>query len=135
MPIKQDQPPAGNEAQVLGIIRPSMRELQSIKALVEKMIHRAEAARIQHIHLALGELSELDRDALQNHWGELTKGTPLEHARLRFRLIHAEAQCMACFKKYRPVNGVIHCPHCGSYGAKILCGEEFHVESIETDSE
>lgn len=133
MPIKQDQAPAGNEAQVLGIIRPFMRELRSVKALVEKMIRRADAARIQQIHLALGELSEPDRDALQNHWGELTKGTPLEHARLRIRLIHAEAQCMACFKKYRPADGSIHCPHCGSFGAKILCGEEFHVEFIETD--
>lgn len=135
MPIKQDQPPAGNEAHVPGIIRPSMRELQSIKALVEKMIRRADAARIRQIHLALGELAYLDRDALQNHWDELTRGTPLEHARLHFRLIHAEAQCMACFKKYRPISGNIHCPHCGSFGAKILCGEEFHVESIETDEE
>jgi Zn finger protein HypA/HybF involved in hydrogenase expression len=42
---------------------------------------------------------------------------------------------MSCFKKYHPVNGVIHCQNCGSFGAKILSGEEFHVETIETDSE
>ena len=27
------------------------------------------------------------------------------------------------------------CPHCGSYGAKILAGEEFYLESIELDYE
>lgn len=38
---------------------------------------------------------------------------------------------MACFGKYHPLHGEIHCPYCGSYGAKILSGEEFDLESIE----
>ena len=40
---------------------------------------------------------------------------------------------MACFQPYQPVNKTIHCPYCGSYGAKILAGEEFYLESIELD--
>lgn len=112
-----------------------MREQQSTKALFARALRQIPSARVEQIRIAFGEICGLDQDAVQSQWIELSKGTPLEHARLRFRLIHAEAQCMACFKKYRPVNGVIHCPHCGSYGAKILCGEEFHVESIETDDE
>ncbi|MGE5463865.1 MAG: hydrogenase maturation nickel metallochaperone HypA, partial [Syntrophothermus sp.] len=62
-------------------------------------------------------------------------GTPAEHAQLYFRLKKAEVQCMACFGKYQPVDGKIHCPYCGSYGAKILSGEEFDLESIELDPE
>jgi Zn finger protein HypA/HybF involved in hydrogenase expression len=62
-------------------------------------------------------------------------GTPLEHAQIHFRLITAEAQCMACFKKYHPADGIIHCPNCGSFGAKILSGEEFYIEHIEMDNE
>ena len=31
-----------------------------------------------------------------------------------------------------PEGGEIHCPYCGSYGAKIVSGEEFYLESIET---
>jgi Zn finger protein HypA/HybF involved in hydrogenase expression len=38
---------------------------------------------------------------------------------------------MACFQKYHPEGGEIHCPYCGSFGAKILSGEEFILESIE----
>jgi len=87
------------------------------------------------VQIAIGEISELDQNIIRQCWDELCKDTLLEHAQLCFRLITGEAQCMACFKKYHPLNGKIHCPHCGSFGAKILSGEEFYVEHIETDNE
>jgi len=86
-----------------------------------------------YIHLTLGELSDVDPQTFHYQWTELVYGTPLEHAQLNIRLIPAEVQCMACFSKYRPVNKKILCPHCGSFGAKILSGEEFRLESIETE--
>lgn len=116
-----------------GIICPIMREQQSTKALFEKVIRQVSGTRVKHIRIAFGELCGLDQDAVRKHWLELGRGTPLEHAELGFRPITAEAQCMACFKKYHPADGEIHCPNCGSFGAKILSGEEFHVDSIETD--
>ena len=112
-----------------------MREQRSTKAVFDKLIQREDAARVKVVEIAIGEISELDQNIIQQHWGVLCKDTPLEHAKLRFRLISGEAQCMACFKKYHPLNGKIHCPHCGSFGAKILSGEEFYVEHIETDTE
>ena len=81
----------------------------------------------------MGEVAELDPNFVEKHWRELSKGTPAEHAQLHFRLREAEVQCMACFGKYHPLDGKIHCPYCGSYGAKILSGEEFEVESIELE--
>ena len=110
-----------------------MREQEVSSALFRKIIQQADAARIRQIHIAIGEISELNQDVILQQWDGLTRGTVLEHARLRFRLVTAEVQCMSCFKKYHPVNGVIHCQNCGSFGAKILSGEEFHVETIETD--
>jgi hydrogenase nickel insertion protein HypA len=112
-----------------------MREQESTKTLFDKVIQKTNAARVKQIRIAFGEICELDQNAVQSHWDKLSKGTSLEHTQLHFRLISAEAQCMACFKKYHPVHGAIHCPHCGSFGAKILSGEEFHVEHIETDNE
>lgn len=112
-----------------------MREEESTKALFSKTLQKTAGARVTQVHLALGEIAELDPEAVRLHWVRLSKGTPLERAQLYIRLIRAEAQCMACFKKYLPVNGGIHCPNCGSFGAKILAGEEFHVEHIEMDEE
>jgi hydrogenase nickel incorporation protein HypA/HybF len=120
------------------LISMSTRELAAIQSILTKVLLKAResnAGRITTLQLALGEISELDRHSIQKHWDELSRGTPAERAQLRFRLIQAEVQCMACFIKYHPQDGKIHCPHCGSYGAKILAGEEFYLESIELGDE
>lgn len=116
----------------------STRELAAIQSILAKVLLKAREAgdkRIQALHLVLGEISELDQNSIQKHWYELSRGTPAERAQLHFRFIQAEVQCMACFMKYQPQAEKIHCPYCGSYGAKVLSGEEFHLESIELDDE
>lgn len=113
-----------------------MRELQSTQNILRKSLLQAgDTKRIKNIHLVIGEISELDQSLIRKYWSELSQGTSAEHAQLYFRLRKAEVQCMACFSKYQPVNGKIHCPYCGSYGAKILSGEEFDLESIDLDHE
>ena len=114
----------------------NMREYEATQIVLKKSIQQVvNPKRITNVHLALGEMAELDQSLIQQHWLELSKGTPAEQARLHFRLIKAEVQCMACFSKYFPLDGRIHCPYCGSYGAKILSGEEFYLESIELDDQ
>jgi Zn finger protein HypA/HybF involved in hydrogenase expression len=114
-----------------------MSELQSTTtSLFNKILLQTQLSNtaVKRIHIALGEMFELGQEKIENQWRDLSKDTPLEHAEICFRLITAEVQCMACFKKYHPSDGSIHCPHCGSFGAKILSGEEFHVETIEMDN-
>ena len=113
-----------------------MRELQTVRSIFEQVLQQVQVdgeKRVVHLHLALGELSELDPASIQTYWKELSKGTLAEHAQLHFRLIPAAVQCMACFEKYRPIEKKIACPYCGSFGAKILTGEECYLESVQAD--
>ena len=111
-----------------------MRELEAIQNILNRSLLQAgDGKQIKSVRLVLGEISELNQSLIQQYWRELSRGTPAEHAQLHFRSIRAEVQCMACFEKYHPLDGRIHCPYCGSYGAKILSGEEFNLESIELD--
>ena len=114
-----------------------MRDLHAIHSILAKALLQARQSDrpIRRLQLAIGEISELNRDSIHQHWAELSKDTPAERALLDFRSIKAEVQCMACFQKYFPLDGKIHCPYCGSYGAKVLSGEEFYLESIEWDDE
>jgi hydrogenase nickel incorporation protein HypA/HybF len=114
-----------------------MRQLYTIQSILAKALLKARESgkRVRSLQLVLGEIAEIDPRSVQEQWGELTKGTPAERAQLHFRFIKAEVQCMACFMKYHPLNGKIHCPYCGSYGAKVLAGEEFFLESIELDDD
>jgi hydrogenase nickel incorporation protein HypA/HybF len=111
-----------------------MRELNITKKILAQTIQRLHDVDSKHIttlHIAIGEIAEIDPAAIQTHWTELSQGTSAEHAQLHFRLVTAEVQCMACFQKYHPVNKKISCPYCGSVGAKILTGEECFLESVE----
>ena len=113
-----------------------MREAAATQSILTKALLKVRdsaASRIKSIQIAIGEISDLDQTSIRRHWEELARNTPAEHAQLHFRFIKAEVQCMACFSKYSPEGGKIHCPYCGSYGAKILSGEEFFLESIELD--
>jgi hydrogenase nickel incorporation protein HypA/HybF len=113
-----------------------MRELQSMQIILNKLLSQLPDSKlIKRVTLALGEISELDQDLILQYWIQFSRGTPAEQAQLHFRLIQAEVQCMACFSKYHPAEGKIHCPYCGSYGAKVLSGEEFFLESIEFDDD
>ena len=112
-----------------------MREIETIRSILAQVLQRADSHPVQDVNLVLGEIADLTETAIQGRWEELSKGTPAEHAKLHFRYIKAEVQCMACFQKYHPVNKTIHCPYCGSYGAKILTGEELRLESIELDNQ
>ena len=111
-----------------------MREREAVKFILDKALLKAResnAKQVTGLHLLLGEISELSRNSIQRSWEELSKGTPAENSQLHIRTIIAEVQCMSCFEKYHPDSGNILCPYCGSMGAKILSGEEFHIESIE----
>lgn len=115
-----------------------MREHQVIDSILAKALHKAhdsDPRRVKSLQLVIGEITELDPNSIREYWAKISRGTSAERAELHFRLVKARAQCMACFMEYSPINGRIHCPYCGSYGAKILAGEEFYLESAEWDDE
>lgn len=103
--------------------------------LKDALAQARNAGRIAGVHIVVGEISEIRRELFQADWAELSRNTPAEGAQIQFKTMAAEVQCMACFQKYHPEDGEIRCPYCGSFGAKILSGEEFYLESIETENE
>jgi hydrogenase nickel incorporation protein HypA/HybF len=113
-----------------------MHELFATQAILDKALTKAaeeHAVRITDLHLVVGDLSSFVDDSVQFYWDEICKGTIAEKARLHFRHVQAELQCMACFTPYHPEEDEIRCPSCGSSGAKILAGEEFYLESLDVE--
>ncbi len=113
-----------------------MHEFHATEAILKHALERvraADAKRITDVHFVIGEISTYTDDSIEGAWEVLSKSTPGEGAALHFRHIQAEAQCMACFKSYHPLEGEILCPHCGSVGAKITGGEEFYMEALDVE--
>ncbi|MCL4530465.1 MAG: hydrogenase maturation nickel metallochaperone HypA [Chloroflexi bacterium] len=108
---------------------------QSVLDIVLRHAKDAGAKRVTDIHIAIGELSTNVDDSVQFYWDIIAKGTIAEGAKLHFRRVPAELQCMACFEKYHPDDGELVCPKCGSVGAKIIAGEEFSLEAIDVEDQ
>jgi len=112
------------------------KEHEIAESILKDVLAKAQnAGRISGVHIMVGEISEIRRDLFRSDWKELTRDTLAEGAQIHFHIVPADVQCMACFQKYHPEGGEIHCPHCGSFGAKILSGEEIFLESIEMENE
>jgi hydrogenase nickel incorporation protein HypA/HybF len=108
---------------------------QSILKIALRHAEQAHAQRITDVHLVMGELSTNVDDSVQFYWDIIARETIAEGAKLHFRRVPAELQCMACFTKYHPAGGELVCPQCGSVGVKIISGEEFSVEAIDVEEQ
>ena len=114
----------------------SMHELpvtQSILELALKHAQKADAKQITDIHIVMGELSTTVDDSVQFYWGIIAKETIAEGAKLHFRRVPAEMQCLTCSQKFHPEDEFL-CPNCGGAQVKVTAGEEFYVEAIDVDS-
>src|SRR5574341_1863852 len=95
------------------------------------------ADRITDLYVTVGDAASVE--ALEFHWGLVSKGTPAEGARLHFELIPTILQCNDCGQRrsYRPEPEAAHshdyeCGACHSKNVEIVSGgETFKLESIE----
>ena len=106
---------------------------QSLLKIALDHAEKADAKRITDLHIVMGELSSMVDDSIQFYWEIIAKDTIAEQAKLHFRRVPAELQCMTCFTKYSPKSGELICPQCGGVGAKIIAGEEFSLEAIDVE--
>lgn len=107
---------------------------QSILDIALKHAEKAEAKRITGLHIVMGELSKFVDESVQFYWDIIAKDTIAEGAKLYWRVIPTEFQCMACFQTYHPDDADdFECPNCAAVGVKILAGEEFSLEAIDVE--
>jgi Zn finger protein HypA/HybF involved in hydrogenase expression len=110
-----------------------MQTLPQLAFIFEHLLRRQK--NIISVRLTVGELIPATGEQLQAQWSDLVNGTALSRSVLLIRRVPAEQQCMACFEKYHPLNQETSCPKCGSVGAKIIAGEEFHLDSLKEENE
>lgn len=106
---------------------------QSILNIALEHAEKANAQRITDLHIVMGELSSMVDESVQFYWELIAKDTMAQAAKLHFRRVLAQLQCITCFETYRPTDKELVCPKCGGVGAKIIAGEEFALESIDVE--
>ena len=112
-----------------------MHELSIAMSIVEMAQEEAELrgnVQIQAVHLRLGLLSGVVKDALLSSYEMACETTPLEGSRLIIEEIPVEIYCSEC-RGQRPVHSIQYfcCAECGTPSAEVTRGKELEVFALE----
>jgi hydrogenase nickel incorporation protein HypA/HybF len=114
-----------------------MHELSIALGIVDVVTEEAErqAGRVVAVHLKLGPLSGVFKDALASAYELAREGTELAGAELVVEETIVRVHCPACLTA-RELPSVLEflCPVCGTPTPEVLAGRELEVVAIEVES-
>ena len=113
-----------------------MHETDMTKALIMTMKDwyesQPEQARIEKIHLIVGQFTCVEPVSLQFAFEIQTRNTFLEGVELVIKDIPLVAFCHSCQQEYQPQIGLQYsCPDCQSPMEDIRSGRELKIDRIE----
>ncbi|MGO9519757.1 MAG: hydrogenase maturation nickel metallochaperone HypA [Candidatus Korobacteraceae bacterium] len=117
--------------------RTAMHELgiaTSILECVQVEAQRHPEGRITKVGVKIGELSGVDRDALQFGFEVLIKDTEWELLVLDLEYVPRMQRCSKCAYEFRMNDFDPQCPLCGDLSTKCISGEELDIAYMEVES-
>ena len=104
----------------------------SIVEMAEEESDKRAGARVTAVHLKLGALSGVVKQALLSSYDLACEGTALQGSRLLVEEIPVRARCPNC-RAERAVDAVnwFVCPDCGAAASELLQGRELEVTALE----
>ncbi|HXZ78351.1 MAG TPA: hydrogenase maturation nickel metallochaperone HypA [Terriglobales bacterium] len=107
--------------------------LNIVDGALEEMQRRG-ISQASAIHLRLGRLSGVDKDALLFSYGVASEETPLAKSRLIIEDVDVVVLCSACGSE-RPIESfpILICAECGALAARVVHGEELEITGMEID--
>jgi len=115
-----------------------MHELSIAMGIVDAALEEARqrSARVSAVHLRLGPLSGVVKDALLFSWNVACQDTPLVGAQLLVEEVPAVVFCPQCKdrKTLRSVQEFV-CPDCGALTGEVLQGKELEIFALEVEDE
>jgi hydrogenase nickel incorporation protein HypA/HybF len=113
-----------------------MHELSIAMSIVEVAEEEAErrGVQINAVHLRLGALSGVVKEALLSCYEMACEGTPLQGSRLLVEDVAVVIFCSPC-QAQRPLNSMqlFCCPECGTPCSEIVQGKELEVFALEVE--
>ena len=102
--------------------------------IVTEELERRGRGRVRSVHLRLGVLSGVAREALLSAFPLACEGSALEGAALVVMEEPVSAWCPAC-QAERPVASLVdrRCVQCGTLAPEVVKGQEVEVTALELD--
>ena len=114
-----------------------MHELSIALSLIDmanEEASRHSAGRVTALHLKLGALSGVVKEALSFSFEIASDGTPLEGAQLIIEDVPVVIQCQNCSADEAIATiQEVRCPRCGELATEIIQGRELELVSLELE--
>jgi hydrogenase nickel incorporation protein HypA/HybF len=115
-----------------------MHELSIAMSLVELASEKAESlgdVRVEALHLRIGYLAGVVREALEFSFELAAGGSRVEGARLVVERVPVAVYCSPCAAEREPPDPLaLLCPVCGRPTPSILRGNELELRALEVSS-
>ncbi|MGH9703706.1 MAG: hydrogenase maturation nickel metallochaperone HypA [Candidatus Acidiferrales bacterium] len=104
----------------------------SIVNMAQEESERRGGVQIQAVHLQLGRLSGVLKEALLSAYEMACHATPLEGSQLLIQEIPIEVYCPKC-ERQQPVHSIqmFCCAECGTPTPQVVRGKELEVIALE----
>jgi hydrogenase nickel incorporation protein HypA/HybF len=104
----------------------------SIIESAEEEASRQGGGRVHAVHLRVGPLSGIVKDALLFSYSLACEGTSLEGSSLLIEDVPLRIHCPVCCAERPPVSlQRLECPQCGSPADRVTQGDELHLAALE----
>src|SRR3954451_16887698 len=114
-----------------------MHELSIALSILDLVAEEAErqGGRVAAVHLKLGPLSGVVKDALVSAYDLAREGTPLAQSELVVEEVPVITYCPACAVEHAPRSvQELCCPACGGPTPEAVSGRELEVVALEIES-
>lgn len=104
--------------------------LSIIDGVLEELDHQ-KSGQVELVHLRVGRMSGVDKDALSFSYGVACEGTVLANSRLLIEEVDVAIFCPACAAE-RPTRSFpfLTCAQCGAAG-HLVRGKELEITAME----
>jgi hydrogenase nickel incorporation protein HypA/HybF len=114
-----------------------MHELSIAMSIVDAAVeqsHRHGDAKVLAIHLKLGPLAGVVKEALNSAWELATEKSPVEGSKLFIQDMPLIVYCPTC-QQEKQIESIqeMRCPTCGSYTPDIRGGREMEIVAMEIE--
>ncbi len=105
----------------------------SILECVEAEAQKHPGAQVIAVGVRIGELSNVDKDALDFAFEALTRETPLQKLKLQVEWCPRREKCLACGEEFTVQELDFTCPMCRATHSTCIGGTELDIAYLELE--
>ncbi|HTZ48828.1 MAG TPA: hydrogenase maturation nickel metallochaperone HypA [Verrucomicrobiae bacterium] len=113
-----------------------MHEIGIASSILESVAAEAQrhpGAQVIAVGVRIGELSAVDKDALDFAFECITRETEWEHLKLEVEWCPRRQKCLACEEEFIVKDLNLVCPRCGADNSTCIGGTELDIAYLELE--